>query len=141
MNHGFYHVQSDKTFLEVLFSSNIEVFFSSNINGFIRAISSLFILFKKRVHTQKKHKNTHKQTKTKKAVLLCAHVRFCDFYVHKKGSIFICIKTSKKKKSFVIFVLFILFVHIKNIWVKTTYVRFVLFVLFVCVKFFREKKK
>ena len=66
---------------------------------------------------------------------------FCDFYVHKKDSIFMCIKTSKKKKSFVIFVLFVLFVGIKNIWVKTTYVRFVLFVFFVCVKFFPEKKK
>ena len=90
MNHGFYHVQSDKTFLEVLFSSNIEVFFSININGFIRAISSLFILFKKRVHTQKKHKNTHKQTKTKKAVLLCTHVRFFVIFMCTKKTVFLC---------------------------------------------------
>ena len=59
MSHVFYHVQSDKTFLEVLFSSNIEVFFSSNINGVIRAISILLIFFLETIsHTQKAQKFT-----------------------------------------------------------------------------------
>ena len=38
----------------------------------IRAISSLLIFFKKRFHSQKKHKNAHQQTKIKKAAFLCA---------------------------------------------------------------------
>ena len=53
MNNVFYHVQSDKTFLEVLFSSKIEVFFS-NVNGVIRAISSLFIYFLRKISYRKK---------------------------------------------------------------------------------------
>ena len=73
MSHVFYHVQSDKTFLEVLFSSNIEVFFSSNINGVIRVMSSFLIFFKEKFHAQKSTK-THI---TKK---------------NKKGSVFMCLK-------------------------------------------------
>ena len=58
-------------------------------------------------------------------------MHFYAFYVHKKDSIFMRRKTSKKKKTFVIFVLF---VRIKNIWVKVAYLRFVLFVLFMRIK-------
>ena len=45
---------------------------------------------------------------------------------------------------FVLFVLFKVFVRMKNIWAQVDYLRFVLFVLFVlfvCMKSFREKNK
>ena len=95
----------------------LSTFSSSNVIGGIKAV--LFIcFFTKRFHTHKKHKNAHKQTKTKKTVLnmlkkhlkgrkslVCLYefLRFlCAFYaflcVKQKDNIFMRMKTSKRKK-------------------------------------------
>ena len=51
----------------------------SNSSNIIESIKVVFFFFSftKRLHTHEKHKNTHKQTKTKKAVLnaLKKHLR------------------------------------------------------------------
>ena len=123
-------------------------------------VSGQFYVFTKKFDTHEKHKNAYKWTKTKKAALnaLKKHLRGRNSLVHLYAFLcflcafcaFLCVKQKRqyfyahkkhlrRRKSLDWrFVLFMLYMRIKNIWVKVTYLRFV---LFVYVKSFRKKIK
>ena len=130
-----------------------------------------FYFLNERFYILEKHNNTYKRTKTKKTVLnalknthlrgrkslvrlyaflcfLCAFLYFfvLFLYVDQRRQHFSAHKKHlRRRKSlvwrFVLFLLFMFFMRIKNLWVKVACLCFVLFVLLVCVKSFWLKKK